>query len=247
MNFTNNNSNNKKENENNGRFASLLNSEPRSNPRDNSRDNSRNYPRDNSRNYPRDNSRNYPRDNSRNYPRDNSRSYESMKLKQKPKEYNIMEEDFPEINTSNDTSISKQPCLNYIEKCKLIKEEQINKDKLETGWYCITKNKKTKQLLYSNNGIDFIENYEDLKTEEEKEKENKLETDLYNKRALNIFMEFDNSRRQASIEYYETCGELDEYALAEIDRLEYEEYEKQFEMIETEEDIRLENEEYVSE
>jgi len=170
-----------------------------------------------------------------------------MKLKQKPKEYNIMEEDFPEINTSNDTSISKQPCLNYIEKCKLIKEEQINKDKLETGWYCITKNKKTKQLLYSNNGIDFIENYEDLKTEEEKEKENKLETDLYNKRALNIFMEFDNSRRQASIEYYETCGELDEYALAEIDRLEYEEYEKQFEMIETEEDIRLENEEYVSE
>ena len=231
MNFTNNNSNNnsnkKKENENNGRFASLLNSEPRSNPRDSSR--------------------NYSRDNSRNYSRDNSRSYESMKLKQKPKEYNMMEEDFPEINTSNDTSISKQHCLNYIEKCKLIKEELKNKDKLETGWYCIKQNKKTKQLLYSNNGIDFIENYEDLKTEEEKEKENKLETDLYNKRALNIFMELDNSRRQTSIEHYETWGELDEYALAEIDRIEYDEYEKQFEMIETEEDIRLENDEYVSE
>ena len=221
MNFT------KNKNKNNGRFESLLKSDSQTN---NSRDNSRNYSRDNSRNYSRDNSRNF-----------GERKPSLFPIPKK--EYNIMGEDFPEIivSESTNTKESQQPCLNYIEKCKLIKEESI-KEKLKPGWICMKQHNNTNHLLYSKNGTDFVDNYEDLKTKQEKEKEEEIERELYNQRAFNICMELDNRRRQESMEYYEICGELDEYALAEIDRLKYEEYEKQFEIVESEED----SDEYVS-
>ena len=210
---------NKTKKEGNNRFASLLNSDSKPN---NSRDNSRNYSRDNSRNH--------------------SRNYEERKsfhITPPKKEYNIMEEDFPEIIGSDSTKQEneQQPNLNYIEKCKLIKEEKL-KEQLKPGWICIKRDTKTNNLLWSKNGIDFVKNCEDLKTKEEKDQEEKL----YNQRAFNIYMELDNSRRQKSIEHYEIYGELDEYALAEINREKYEEYAKQFEIIESDED----SDEYVS-
>ena len=104
-----------------------------------------------------------------------------------------------------------------------------------------------KKIQYSRDNVNWYNSLDETFTPEQLEKMNKQKLEEYEKkmnddleRKLNNLYEI---RKEESIRYYEETGNLDSFAIAEIERQEYEEYAKQFEMDE-EEDVNLENNEY---
>jgi hypothetical protein len=93
---------------------------------------------------------------------------------------------------------------------------------------------------YSRDNVNWFNSFEETFTEEQLEKMNNQKKEEENNkfidninRQLSILYE---KRKRESIEYYEMTGELDSFAIAELEREEYEKYEKQFEMKEEEEE-----------
>ena len=87
---------------------------------------------------------------------------------------------------------------------------------------------------YSRDDVNWYNSYEDTFTEEHLEKMNYQKMEEENQkfqenleRQLTILYE---KRREESEYYYEITGELDGFALAELEREEYEKYAKQFEI-----------------
>jgi hypothetical protein len=139
----------------------------------------------------------------------------------------------------------------YLEKCRLRKEKD-DKLRIKEGFLAIKMDKTTKKISYSRNGVDFVNKYDDLFTEEEKELEQRKKKEKLERereiRLNNLEMRYE---RESQL-HYELTGELDGYALAKIEMEKYEEYCRNLERQMEEENINeaidqnYENEEYIS-
>ena len=188
--------------------------------------------------------------------------YQKKTYNSKKKEYNFrpqakkeekgsfdLENDFPEIN---DPAISEKPAssscenLNYLEKCNLKKEEDLKNLKIREGWLCLKYDKATKKTSYSRNGIDFVDNHENIFSEQEKNEKIQKQREKNIREAENKTNELLNRWERDSQLHYEVYGELDGYALAQIEFEKYQKYAEQFEELLEEEEIYYDSEEYYS-
>ena len=119
---------------------------------------------------------------------------------------------------------------NYLEKIKLQieKDNEKNINRLKEGWVCYKKNKQTRKIVVSRNGIDYFNSLEETYSEKEREE---MERQDLNKRLEVFQQELDLMYlrdKQRSEEYYYETGKLDAFAQVERENLEYEKYLKKF-------------------
>ena len=195
-------------------------------------------------NYPRRNrepEQNYPRRNrepEQNYPRRN-REPEQNYLRPvhltrkdkfiKPPNLINNNDEFPGLNEIKEKT--DEPTNFYAEMCKKTSEEDIQRKNADFQPGCIgfKYDKKTHETTYTRDGIEYypMEKYrEECKVDEEKRSMERFQHSL---------KELERRYEEESQLHYELYGELDGYAIAKIERVEYEEYAKQFEIDETEE------------
>jgi hypothetical protein len=119
----------------------------------------------------------------------------------------------------------------YLEHCKKEKEkDELKKSLLEPGWVSYIYNKGNIQC--SRDGINYYDDInnsysEDVKIEKERQEQEQEEYEL-SMRFCELIQELDRKYERESCDYYETYNELDMYAIARIERLKYEEYEKTY-------------------
>tara|TARA_B110000285_G_C15114137_1_gene613038 strand:+ start:640 stop:1407 length:768 start_codon:yes stop_codon:yes gene_type:complete len=152
----------------------------------------------------------------------NARPYSRHKPASRIKKIDLNDEtDFPIVPMNNlpvniiDTENS------YSSACKEITNEtntEVTGERLKNGWISFRSDKHTKQITYSKDGLNYVPMSMYLAEQEEQEQTNR-------NHALNQLID---QREKESYEYYELTGELDDYAIAKIERYEYEEYAKQF-------------------
>jgi len=82
---------------------------------------------------------------------------------------------------------------------------------------------------YSRDGKTWYDGWEDTFSKSQLEQMRIEEENEYQKRCAGILEEYREYNIKKSVQHLNVYGELDGYALAELDRLAYEEYEKQFE------------------
>ena len=119
-----------------------------------------------------------------------------------------------------------------MEHCKQEEEKnaEIKKSLLQSGWVSYIYNKG--KIQCSRDGINYYDDIqnsysEDVKIEKEQkeEEENKYELSMQFCEAI---QELDRKYERDSQEHYELYHELDMYAIAKLERLKYEEYEKKY-------------------
>jgi hypothetical protein len=127
--------------------------------------------------------------------------------------------------------------VSYLEHCKMEQEKEKEKEKekdiLKKGWVsykCIGT-----KIKCSRDGINYYDTIEDSYTEEEKIENEEREALELSIRFYNMVNELDEKYEQQSYEHYEMYGELDFYAKSIIERQKYEEYEKQFMIVDEDE------------
>ena len=137
---------------------------------------------------------------------------------------------FPSLLNEENKIMTTQIKNDYLEKIKIQKkiDEDKNKNMLTPGWISYKREKGTHQTKVSRDGINYFDSLQETYTEEQwKEKErNELDESIqlfsYNMAQLH------QKRKQDSDDYYYETGELDTFAIVEIEQAEYEEYLKQF-------------------
>jgi len=137
---------------------------------------------------------------------------------------------FPSLLNEENKIMTTQIKNDYLEKIKIQKkiDEDKNKNMLTPGWISYKREKGTHQTKVSRDGINYFDSLQETYTEEQwKEKErNELDESIqlfsYNMAQLH------QQRKQESDDYYYETGELDTFAIVEIEQAEYEEYLKQF-------------------
>ena len=137
---------------------------------------------------------------------------------------------FPSLLNEENEIMQTQLKNDYLEKIKIQKkiDEDKNKNMLTPGWISYKREKGTHQTKVSRDGINYFDSLQETYTEEQwKEKErNELDESIqlfsYNMAQLH------QQRKQESDDYYYETGELDTFAIVEIEQAEYEEYLKQF-------------------
>tara|TARA_B110000444_G_scaffold240629_1_gene256152 strand:- start:4 stop:786 length:783 start_codon:yes stop_codon:yes gene_type:complete len=135
--------------------------------------------------------------------------------------------------------------VSYLEHCKIEQEKETETEKkknlLIRGW--VSYKYIGAKTQCSRNGIDYYDTIDDNSAEEVKVENEEREAMELSIRFYNMVNELDEKYERESYEHYEMYGELDLYAKAIIQREQYEEYEKQF-MIVDEDDSRSSDEEY---
>lgn len=150
----------------------------------------------------------------------------------KKEEININNEElFPSLVNEENKNIAMELKSKYLEKIKIQKEkeEEKNKNILKEGWIAYKLKKGTNKIQVSRNGIDYYDSLRETYTEEEREENEKQEFNKEMKIMSYRLEQLYLKRKKESDEYYYETGKLDSFALAERDRLEYEEYLKKFE------------------
>jgi len=237
------NNNRPREDYNNNRPREDYNNRPRE-------DYNNNRPRQDYNNRPRQDYNNRPRQDYNNRPREdynNNRPRQDYNNNRPRQDYNnrsvscvknIMNENvdnFPILCKSNDP-IPEVSNL-YLEKIKKQKEKDdvSIKMKLKPGWISYKLEKGKMNTTVSRDGINYYPTIRETYTDEELEKKEKddfnEEMKLFSYRVNELYLK----RKKESDNYYHDTGELDSFAIAEIEALEYEEYSKKFE--DNEEDI----------
>lgn len=192
----------------------------------------------------------------------NTNSFQKKTYNSKKKEYNFrpqakkeekvsldLENDFPIINDPTISEKSSPPSsenLNYLEKCNLKKEEDLKNLKIREGWLCLKYDKTTKKTTYSRNGIDYVDNRENIFSEQEKNEKLQKQREKNIREAEIKTNKLINRWERDSQLHYEIYGELDGYALAQIEFEKYQKYAEQFETLLEEDDTYYESEEYYS-
>ena len=209
-------------------------------------DEEQNYPRRNrepEQNYPRRNREpEQKREPEQNYPRRNREPEQNylrpVRLTRKDKFIkppNLINnnDEFPGLNEVKEQNEEKtdEPTNFYAEMCKKTSEEDIQRknEDFQPGCIGFKYDKKTHETTYTRDGIEYypMEKYrEECKVDEEKRSMERFQHSL---------KELERRYEEESQLHYELYGELDGYAIAKIERAEYEEYAKQFEIDETEE------------
>ena len=159
-----------------------------------------------------------------------TRNRGSDKITNEDKIKQLIKEGFlPSSTEENEKDDVKQ--TSYLEHCKKEKEkDELKKTLLKSGWVSyIYKNGK---IQCSRDGINYYDDIknsysEDVKIEKEQKEEEENEYEL-SMRFCEAIQELDRKYERESYDYYETYNELDMYAIAKLERLKYEEYEKQF-------------------
>jgi len=134
------------------------------------------------------------------------------------------ETDFPIVPMNNlpvNVIIDTENSYSYA--CKEITNEtnaEVTGKRLKNGWISFRCDKHTKKITYSKDGVNYVPMSVYLEEQKQEERE---QTNMNH--ALNNLID---QRERESYEYYELTGELDDYAIAEIEHYEYEEYAKQF-------------------
>ena len=137
---------------------------------------------------------------------------------------------FPLLLNEENEIMQTQLKNDYLEKIKIQKkiDDDKNKNMLTPGWISYKREKGTHHTKVSRDGINYFDSLQETYTEEQwKEKErNELDESIqlfsYNMAQLH------QKRKQDSDDYYYETGELDTFAIVEIEQAEYEEYLKQF-------------------
>lgn len=182
----------------------------------------------------------------------NSRKKEHNFRPQTKKEEEVsldLENDFPIINdpTINEKSLpSSSENLNYLEKCNLKKEEDLQNLKIREGWLCLKYDKATKKTTYSRNGIDYVDNHENIFSEQEKNKKLQKQREKNIREAEIKTNELINRWERDSQLHCEIYGELDGYALAQIEFEKYQKYAEQFEALLEEDETYYDSDEFYS-
>ena len=163
-------------------------------------------------------------------------------IQNKRKEFNMNSNEFPDLQKESETKIDQEPPSNFYAKmCKKTSEEdELRKNNsFQPGYIGFKYDKKTHETTYTRDGIHYapMEQYkQECIIEEENRAMERWEITL---RHLEARCE------KESQEYYELYGELDGYANAKIEREQYEEYAKQFDIEEDEQcDMNSDMEEY---
>ncbi len=124
----------------------------------------------------------------------------------------------------------------YLEKInkKIEEDNEKNKYILKDGWIAYKMKKGTCKVTVSRDGKNYFDSLEESYTPEEQKELERMEFQK-NMNILNYKLEqLYLKRKSESEEYYELTGRLDSFAIAEKEREEYEIYEKQFEMDDSE-------------
>ena len=170
-----------------------------------------------------------------NYPRndmykDNYRK--NMQPKREVIEYQMKQDDFPDINDIKPVNEEKEPKANvYAEICKKTSEEDERRKRRQFQPGCVgfKYDKITHKTSYTRDGINYypMEKYrEECRVEEEKRSM---------ERWIQSLNEMEQRYEAESQLHFEMYGELDGYALAKLEHARYDEYAKQFDINEIEE------------
>lgn len=150
----------------------------------------------------------------------------TQEKKEENKQLNIFNNElFPELVKVEQIGDGKN---DYLEKIKKQKELDEVKIKLKPGWVEYRKRKDNNKIEISRDGINYHNSLRETYTVEEWEKKEKAE---FNKEMQLISQRLDAlylKRKKESDDYYYETGNLDSFALAEIDSIEYEKYVKKF-------------------
>jgi hypothetical protein len=132
---------------------------------------------------------------------------------------------FPELVVADKIGDGKN---DYLEKIKKQKEIDEVKIKLKPGWVAYKREKNKNEIKVSRDGINYYNSLYETYTIEEIEKNEKEEFDrdmeLMSQRLEALYLK----RKKESSDYYYETGNLDSFALAEIDRIEYDKYVEKF-------------------
>tara|TARA_Y100000992_G_scaffold35921_1_gene20139 strand:+ start:2841 stop:3518 length:678 start_codon:yes stop_codon:yes gene_type:complete len=155
-----------------------------------------------------------------------------IEKEKKEEELNINSiELFPSLEGEKSKNIDLELKNKYLEKIKIQKEleEEKNKNILKDGWVAYRMKKGSNNIQVSRNGTDYYDSLRETYTDEEWEKkeyeEFQNQMNMFSYRMEELYLK----RKKESDDYYYDTGKLDAFALAEKDRLEYEEYLKKFE------------------
>ncbi len=150
----------------------------------------------------------------------------TQEKKEENKQLNIFNNElFPELVKVEQIGDGKN---DYLEKIKKQKELDEVKIKLKPGWVEYRKRKDNNKIEISRDGINYHNSLRETYTVEEWDKKEKAE---FNKEMQLISQRLDAlylKRKKESDDYYYETGNLDSFALAEIDSIEYEKYVKKF-------------------
>lgn len=157
----------------------------------------------------------------------NARPYIRHKPASRIKKIDLNDEtDFPIVPMNNlPANVIIDTENSYSSACKEIINETNTEEtgkRLKNGWISFRCDKHTKKITYSKDGLNYVPMSVYLEEQEELEY---VESQNNWNHALNNLI---NQRERESYEYYELTGELDDYAIVNIERHEYEEYAKQF-------------------
>ena len=149
---------------------------------------------------------------------------------------------FPSLLNEENEIMTTQLKNDYLEKIKIQKkvEEDKNKNMLKPGWISYKREKGTLQTKVSRDGINYFDSLQETYTEEEWKEKERNEFDESIKELSYNMDQLHQKRKQESDDYYYETGELDTFAIVEIEQAEYEEYLKQFDEPEEEENIDYE-------
>jgi len=132
---------------------------------------------------------------------------------------------FPELVVADKIGDGKNDYLEKIKKQKEIDEEKI---KLKPGWVAYKRESNKNEIKVSRDGINYYNSLHETYTIEEREENEKAEFDrdieLMSQRLESLYLK----RKKESLDYYYETGNLDSFALAEIDRIEYDKYVEKF-------------------
>lgn len=160
--------------------------------------------------------------------------YEKPYIERKKKEEELnmnSRELFPSLESEKSKNIDLELKNNYLEKIKIQKEleDENNRNILKDGWVAYRMKKGSNNIQVSRNGINYYdslrETYTDKEWEEKEYEEFQNQMKMFSYRMEELYLK----RKKESDDYYYETGKLDAFALAEKDRLEYEEYLKKFE------------------
>ena len=150
----------------------------------------------------------------------------TQEKKEENKQLNIFNNElFPELVKVEQIGDGKN---DYLEKIKKQKELDEVKIKLKPGWVEYRKRKDNNKIEISRDGINYHNSLRETYTVEEWDKKEKAEFNkemqLISQRLNALYLK----RKKESDDYYYETGNLDSFALAEIDCIEYEKYVKKF-------------------
>ena len=161
----------------------------------------------------------------------NARPYIRHKPASRIKQIDLNDEtDFPIVPMNNLPVNITDTENSYSSACKEETNEtntDVTGERLKNGWISFRGNKRTNKITYSKDGVNYVPMsvyLEEREREREREQEREQEQTNRNHALNNLIAQ----RERESYEYYELTGELDNYAIAKIERYEYEEYAKQF-------------------